>query len=28
MSHFLDMSDPRFLPITDLTVQWGPMRRW
>jgi hypothetical protein len=24
MSHFLDMADPRFLPITDLTVQWGP----
>jgi hypothetical protein len=24
MSHFLDLSDPRFLPITDLTVRWGP----
>ena len=24
MSHFLDLPDPRFLPITDLTVGWGP----
>jgi hypothetical protein len=23
MSHFLELPDPRFLPITDLTVRWG-----
>ena len=24
MSHFLSLPDPRFLPVTDLTVRWGP----
>ncbi len=24
MSHFLELPEPRFLPITDLTVRWGP----